>query len=275
MATTTAPPQPAPDALAKIEEAKPLGIQRTIGLGPRTFEEAWRFAKLIAGSDLAPKDYIDKPANVLVAIQMGAEVGLSPMAAIQNIAVINGRPSLWGDAALAVVMVHPAYEWHKEKIEGTGDAKVAIFEIKRKGNDPHVSRFTIADAKKANLVGKAGPWTNYPDRMLAMRARGFGLRDKFADALRGLSIAEEALDLPPMRTVDAHPESAASVAAQLPANIQRASDIAATQPDQSITEAQAKLEEQRKQPVVDAPLIEAKQECISPALNFGSIIGND
>ena len=261
--------------MERIEGARPLGINRSIGMGPRTFEEAWRFAKLIAGSDLAPKDYVNKPANVLVAIQMGAEVGLSPMAAIQNIAVINGRPSLWGDAALAVVQVHPAYEWHKERFEGTGDAKAAVFEIKRKGADPHISKFSMADAKKANLLGKAGPWTNYPDRMLQMRARGFGLRDKFADALRGLGIAEESLDLPPVNTGEAHIDVMATAAAQLPADIKRASDVVREQPTtidaSQVSAAQEKLEEQRKQPPVDPPPVEALNQPTGKDL-FGSIV---
>lgn len=171
-------------------------ISRPSNFSPETLSEAMEFSKLIANSDLAPKDFKGKPGNVLIAIQMGAEVGLAPMQAIQNIAVINGRPSLWGDAALAVVQAHQSYEWHKEKLEGEGDAKVAVFEIKRKGHEAHVSKFSMADAKKAKLFGKEGPWQTYPDRMLQMRARGFGLRDKFADALRGLNIAEEAMDIP-------------------------------------------------------------------------------
>jgi hypothetical protein len=65
------------------------------------------------------------------------------------------------------------------------------------GQEASGAKFSVADAKKASLWGKAGPWQSYPDRMLQMRARGFGLRDKFADALRGLSIAEEAMDIAP------------------------------------------------------------------------------
>jgi hypothetical protein len=52
----------------------------------------------------------------------------------------------------------------------------------------------MADAKRAGLLGKAGPWAQYPARMLALRARGFALRNAFADALRGLITAEEAQD---------------------------------------------------------------------------------
>src|SRR5882724_9451123 len=89
-------------------------LSRIAAFTPTNLTEAIALSKLIAGSDLAPKDFKGKPANCLIAMQMGAEVGLAPMQSLQNIAVINGRPSLWGDAALGVVQVHPEYEWHKE-----------------------------------------------------------------------------------------------------------------------------------------------------------------
>ena len=171
-------------------------LARLAAFVPQTLTEAIALSKLIANSDLAPKDFKNKPANVLIAMQMGAEVGLAPMASLQNIAVINGRPSLWGDGALAVVMSHPDYEWHKEWEEGTGNEKVAVFQVKRKGQEIAVSKFGVKDAIKAGLWQKEGPWQTYPDRMLKMRARGFGMRDKFPDALRGMAIAEESMDIP-------------------------------------------------------------------------------
>ena len=72
---------------------------------------------------------------------------------------------------------------------------VAVCEAKRRGYEkPTVVRFSVADAKKAQLWGKSGPWTQYSRRMLQMRARGFALRDAFPDVLRGLVTAEEAQD---------------------------------------------------------------------------------
>ena len=53
-----------------------------------------------------------------------------------------------------------------------------------------------ADANRAGLLNRSGPWKSYPDRMLKMRARGFALRDVFADALGGMISAEEANDYP-------------------------------------------------------------------------------
>jgi hypothetical protein len=54
----------------------------------------------------------------------------------------------------------------------------------------------MGDAKAAKLWGKAGPWTDYPKRMMKFRARGFLLRDQFGDILKGLRTAEEARDMP-------------------------------------------------------------------------------
>ncbi|WP_430434778.1 hypothetical protein [Methyloversatilis sp.] len=174
---------------------------------PQNFDEAMRIAKVLANSDMVPKDYKGKPENCLVALQWGADVGLPGLQALQNIAVINGRPSIWGDAALALVMAHPAYAGHREWMEGEGENRVACCAVTRKGSPEHVQRFSVADAKKATLWGKQGPWQQYPDRMMQMRARGFALRDRFADALRGLSIGEESQDITErdMGTVEREP----------------------------------------------------------------------
>ena len=167
------------------------------GLALATFDDAYRFAKVVAGTEFAPKDFRGKPEACMLAIQAGSEVGLSPMQSLQSIAVINGRPSIWGDAAMALVQASPVCEFVREYTEGDGDNLVAVCEAKRRGYPaPTVVRFSVADAKKAGLWGKSGPWQQYPARMLALRARGFALRNAFADALRGLITAEEAQDYP-------------------------------------------------------------------------------
>lgn len=162
---------------------------------PKTLHEAMEFAELISKSSMIPKDYVGNPGNILVAMQWGMEIGLHPLQGLQSIAVINGRPSLWGDAALALVLASPVCEYVDES---ASDATHGVCEVKRKGEAPHVQVFTIDDAKKAGLWGKAGPWTTYPARMLIMRARSWALRDKFTDVLRGLALAEEIRDIEPV-----------------------------------------------------------------------------
>ncbi len=173
--------------------------KQTFSLAPKDLDEAMRFADMLASASIVPKDYIGKPGNVLVAIQWGMELGLQPMQAMQSIAVINGRPSLWGDAMLALVKAHPAFEWIKEDCDGN----IATCTVKRRGEPEVTQSFSLEEAKKAGLTGKQGPWTQYPKRMLQMRARGFALRDAFPDALRGVISAEEAHDTPAERDMGA------------------------------------------------------------------------
>lgn len=165
---------------------------------PQDFEGAWRIATAVCKAGMAPKG-LDTAEKAMVAIMHGMEVGMTPMAALQSIAVVNGRPTIWGDGAIGLVRGSGKCEWIKERIDGEGDVAVAVCEVKRKGEaDPIKATFSVADAKKANLWGKQGPWQQYPKRMLAMRARAFALRDAFADVLRGLGIAEEVQDFQPI-----------------------------------------------------------------------------
>lgn len=169
--------------------------QGQIDLSPRTFEQAIEFSKYMADSDLVPRDFKGKPGNCLIAMQWGAEVGLKPMQALQNIAVINGRPALWGDAVIALVRGSPLCEYVSE----SNDGSTATCRVKRRGEAEQVRTFSMDDARSAGLIGKQGPWSQYPKRMLQMRARAFALRDVFPDVLRGLPVAEEIMDTPAER----------------------------------------------------------------------------
>lgn len=162
-------------------------------LVPKSLEEIWRFAQLLAKSGMVPTDFRGKPEACAVAILQGLEVGLSPIAAIQSIAVINGRPCLWGDGMLAVVRASGLLE----SIEEIEDNGTAICRVKRRGQPVVERRFSDADAKRAGLSEKAGPWQQYRPRMRQFRARSWCLRDTFADVLKGMSSAEEMRDVTP------------------------------------------------------------------------------
>lgn len=177
------------------------------GIKPETMADLWLMSQRISESGLAPKG-MEKPETIFVALEMGMELGLPMMSALRNIAVINGRPSIWGDAALALVQSTGLLEDFDEYVDGEGDNQVAVVSSKRKGRSkPVVTRFSVADAKKAGLWGKQGPWSQYAPRMLKLRARGFNLRDNFPDVLQGLYTAEEAQDIPaaPITHVSAVP----------------------------------------------------------------------
>jgi hypothetical protein len=174
-------------------EEKAIVKVGTKGLAFQDVEGLWRFATMVAeSSDMCPKGYINSPKKIVVAIQMGAEVGMTPMKALQSIAVINGRATVWGDAALGMVKASGLCDYVKEKVEGKGDKMVATVESKRKDCDePVITTFDVEQAKQAKLWGKSGTWTTHPYRMLKYKARAFNLRDNFPDILGGFHITEE------------------------------------------------------------------------------------
>jgi len=167
------------------------------GFAPATLTEAIQFSDMLASSSMVPKAYQGKPQDILVCVQWGYEMGLAPMQALQNIAVINGKPSVYGDAMMALVQASAVCEDVEEFFENEGTPNpVAVCIAKRKNRKPVVAKFSVEDAKRAGLWAKQGPWSAYPKRMMQMRARGFALRDAFPDVLKGLISAEEAADYP-------------------------------------------------------------------------------
>ena len=199
-------------------------------LRPQSFGELMQFADMASRSQMVPKDFQGKPENIMLAVQMGSELGLAPMQALQNIAIVNGRPSVWGDALPGLCRQSGVCKDIREWFDGEGDNLTAYCEATRVGATPVLQSFSVADAKRAGLWKESpkvrktardgssyetdsGPWYAYPKRMLQMRARGFALRDAFPDVLRGLISAEEAQDIPPDTftgtTINATPEPVA------------------------------------------------------------------
>lgn len=166
-----------------------------LGLGfaaaPSSQEEALEWCERYASSGLCPKVFAGKPNDVFIAACMGHALGLNPIAATQNIAVINGRASLWGDAMKAVVLNSGLVEDFVE----TWDEKAQAYTctITRKGMRPHSQTYSMKDADIA-LLSTKDIWKKNPRRMLQMRARSFCIRDVFPDIISGLIAAEEAMD---------------------------------------------------------------------------------
>lgn len=178
--------------LAVVEE-------KNLSWAPKNFDKAMELAKMVASTNFAPPAYRGKPEECLMAMMAGNEVGLGAMTSLQNIAVINGHPSIYGDAALALVKASPDYEALEEEI--TDNGKTAVCVAKRRGEKEVKRTFTMQDAETAGLLSKAGPWKTYPKRMLQMRARAWAIRDTWPHVLKGLSVREEAADIAPERNV--------------------------------------------------------------------------
>lgn len=192
-----------PEVVEEKQTRMPI-ISGKSGLELRSLDDYWRFAQFVCKSGLAPKG-METPEACIIAMQIGAEIGLKHMQSIQSIAVINNRPSVWGDSVKGLILATGICEDFQEYFEGEGDKLVAHCKIKRRGMSWVHQTFSVADAKQADLTKKQGPWQQYPKRMLQMRARGFACRDAFPDALRGLYLTEEVMDMPEREPIDVTP----------------------------------------------------------------------
>jgi hypothetical protein len=194
-------------ALASIPDLPKPGASSIVfgdqGIQPKTFEEVQRVAKMYAISVACPKtlrgnSLRETEANVVVVLEAGRTLGLTPAASLAFITVINGKLCLWGDGMLAVVRRHPEFvDLACKNIEGKDGAITGVtVTVERKGQKPYSVTWTADMAKKAGLLGKSGPWSQYPERMMMNRARSWALRDTFADALCGMNSADELSDEP-------------------------------------------------------------------------------
>jgi hypothetical protein len=160
---------------------------------PTTMKEAIDLAEFLAASDFVPKGLKGKPSNVLLCMQIAAQFEMSLLSALQNVAVINGKPSMYGDALLGVVRASPlCISVHESFDEDTMTAQCTT--VRRGEEAPITRRFSQHNAEQAKLWGKDGPWRTYPQRMLQMRARSWALRDAFPDVTMGMIAREEAED---------------------------------------------------------------------------------
>lgn len=220
VAPKTQQPTPPPAPADNLPAARPRqgGI---VAIVPKDWQEVTAIASAICRARMAPKSYCDQQGNpypdkVAIAIMHGMEVGFSPMAALQSLAVINGMPGVYGDGLVALVrasgLLEDIQEW-VEKDEKTGAPLIAWCKVKRKGEASwHERSLTWPEVMRAGWAGKTGPWTQTPGRMMQVRVRGWLLRDVFADVLRGLNSAEELQDI-----ADVTAQGSATVGPAVPA----------------------------------------------------------
>lgn len=180
---------------------------------PTTMEEAYRMAVAVIKGGMMPDSYKDIDAEkqaqkVMLGLASAMEAGLPPLYGLRQIAIINGRPAMWGDAMMALVQskkllanqtvreVGPSFDPTLPPAQWPDEFGICVSLWRRGQTDPYTGTFTVADAKRAGLWmnGSKKPWIQYPKRMMTMRARAFPLRDGFADAIAGIAVREEVED---------------------------------------------------------------------------------
>lgn len=180
-----------------VQQAKSTVEAGKGGLILRSIDEMWRFAQAVAKSGIAPRG-LQKPEQILIALEFGAELGMKPMQSLATCMVVNNRPALFGDGMLAVASASGLMEDIKETCTGDEskpDTLKATCTVKRVGRPTPVTKsFSWAQAKNAGLTG-SDTYKKYPSRMLQHRARALALRDALPDVLCGIYTVDEAHEI--------------------------------------------------------------------------------
>ena len=175
---------------------------------PDQLHAQMQYAKALAASNLLPKAYQQQPANVLLALDLGRSIGISPAQALAAIAVVNGRPTM--SASLQAALVRRA--GHKLRVSVLDEPLAATAELTR-ADDPDFTFeavWTMERAQKAGLWGSTPSWKAYPQAMLAARAQTEVIRLGAPDVLIGIDYDPDELDHPqPATTITAEPITAA------------------------------------------------------------------
>lgn len=195
-----------------------------------TLDKALEWAKLMLDSKMLPKHFYDtktengksvidyssgNPGAVLMVIQHGQTLGLSPSQAVQQVVPVNNVMSVKGDGCKALILGSGKCETWKEEITGsidTGDYKVTIYSKRKDNGEERTDYFDLKKAKRAGLyfsdddlkrmqenrqyAYKFTGWYKYPERMVRYRVLGFIARDLYADVMGGTVTYEEAIDYP-------------------------------------------------------------------------------
>lgn len=192
-----APAQEIKQPAAQVIAVNPLGL-----IVARDNAELYRMISLMMKGMAFPKT-LDTMAKVVAAWQVAASLKLPPAVAIQNLAVIHGSVCMWGQLPKALAEGTGQMEDFKliyfdpaQKVISLDnknlDAPVwgAATQMRRTKRSMNEYFFTEVEAKKAGLLNKAGPWTDYRKIMYARRTVGHAIKFEFPDAVMGVGIAE-------------------------------------------------------------------------------------
>jgi hypothetical protein len=182
---------PRQEKLVEVRDGMRTG-ERPGAIVPRTFVEVELMCKALAGAGLIPATYREKPADMMLVVMSGAELGLPPMASLRLYHVIEGVPRLGAEGVRAIIIQSPDCEYF-EFAESSPERAVWIG--KKVGRPEKSITWTMERARKAGLAGKA-TWQKSPEDLLNARASMQLGRLIWPHIVAGLISREEAMDGP-------------------------------------------------------------------------------
>ncbi|MEG1992786.1 MAG: hypothetical protein RR056_05315 [Acetivibrio sp.] len=159
---------------------------------------ATQMAKALASSTVVPKEYQGNFANGIVAIEMAQRIGTSPLMVMQNLNVIQGRPSWSAQFLIAMANGSGKYDFELQ-FEETKDQNGKPFSCQcwteRRGRRVDGIVIDMDMAKAEGWSSKNGSkWLTMPQVMLRYRAASFFVRMNCPELALGLYTKEEVLD---------------------------------------------------------------------------------
>jgi hypothetical protein len=162
-----------------------------VALMPTNLEEAYRVSQRLANSGLVPSSMRGNADAVFAGILLSTELGVPPMSGLSNISVVNGRASVWGELATAIVRSSGLCEYlAPPKFTGTGASMKVSVTGKRKGEKDEVTfEYSMDDARLAGHLEK-DTYKKNPKDMIMWKALHRLFKFLWPDVLKGLTFKE-------------------------------------------------------------------------------------
>ncbi|MEI6069183.1 MAG: hypothetical protein WCP96_17760 [Methylococcaceae bacterium] len=160
------------------------------------FELAQREAKALQTSDLLPTQFKNNLGNILIAMEYARRLDMPPLAVMQSMYVIHGKPAF--DSKFYIAQIVSRYGQIHFEMSGTGDDAACFVWVidPTTGEQLKSSEVSIAMSKKEGWYSKAGSkWPTMPDLMLRYRAAAFFARCYLPDLILGLQSVDEVNDI--------------------------------------------------------------------------------
>lgn len=171
---------------------------------PSAFEQAQRMAKLLTSSSIVPQTYRDNIADSVIALEMANRIGANPLAVMQNLYIVHGRPAWSSQFLISCINASGKFSPLRYKMEGdkgTDTWGCVAWAVDKSGERLEGPEVTIATAKAEGWFQKNGSkWKTMPELMLRYRAATLFARLYAPELTMGIQTDDEVIDISPVVT---------------------------------------------------------------------------
>jgi hypothetical protein len=185
-----------------VKAEKEMNGNEGVFFSMANFEGAQRMAKMLAESDMVPDQYKKNIPNTVIALEMANRIGASPLAVMQNLYIVYGKPAWSSQFLISCVNTSGKFSPLRFALAGTGDDLGCTAWATDKANERLESpRVTIGMAKAEGWFQKNGSkWKTMPDLMLRYRAATLFARLYAPELTMGMKTEDEIIDITPIVT---------------------------------------------------------------------------